>query len=356
MRIPRPVIAAICGIAVAGFACACSSGSSASPAGSGSSGTGQSGSGGTVSGPSVTLRAADVLVGKGQPLSTMLDNFSKDVLTDTDGKVHIVVYHNAELATTANVVPELRANAIDIGIATETAWITAIPGFDLTTIPTVLTTWKQAETISADAQINNYLDEQTKKIGVTILGNPANSWHDLWTTKPIRSLSDLKGMKIYTAGGFEVQVLKALGAIPEELNATELYEGLLTHTVDGALQSSLAAEGEKLYEVAKYGAIVNLGMPFIPLCISNAALAKLSPQEQQIVMRDGLEVSKQVVPIEEAADVSTQKLMQTEGVTLTHPDLAPFKAAVAPLLQSYVSASTVATTVNQMIQQALGSS
>jgi TRAP-type transport system periplasmic protein len=350
-RKPHRVIAALCAIGLGVFVCACSSSSSSSTAAS--SGTGnadstQSGSGGTVSGPSVTLRAADVLTGKGQPLSTMLDNFSKDVLADTHGKVNIVVYHNATLATTANVVSELQANAIDIGIASASEWITAIPGFDVLTLPTVLSTWSQAAKISADTQITNYQNEQTKKLGVTMIANPPNSWHDLWTTKPIHSLSDLKGMKIYTAGGFEVQVLKALGAIPEELTSTELYEALLTHTVDGASQSSTGANAEKLYEVAKYGAIVNMGMPYIPLCISNAALAKLSPQEQQIVMADGQKAAAQIVPVEEAADNNAQQQMASHGMTLTHPDIAPFQAAVAPLVQNYVGASTVATTLYNM--------
>jgi TRAP-type C4-dicarboxylate transport system substrate-binding protein len=81
----------------------------------------------------------------------------------------------------------------------------------------------------------------------------------LWTTKPVKSLADLKGMKIRTPGGLQTSYIKALGAEPVFMPLGDVYLALETGTIDGLVTCPPLVLAFKLFEVAKYGVITTFG-------------------------------------------------------------------------------------------------
>ncbi|WP_054034309.1 TRAP transporter substrate-binding protein [Desulfatitalea tepidiphila] len=63
--------------------------------------------------------------------------------------------------------------------------------------------------------------------------HPGGDFHT--TKRPIRSLDDLKGLKIRTASPFVTQALKIYGAIPIAMPITEAYSALERGVVDGTV-------------------------------------------------------------------------------------------------------------------------
>ena len=56
----------------------------------------------------------------------------------------------------------------------------------------------------------------------------------LWTKKPVKSLEDLKGMKIRSPGGHQTNYIKALGAEPVFMPLGDVYMALETGTIGRA--------------------------------------------------------------------------------------------------------------------------
>ncbi len=83
--------------------------------------------------------------------------------------------------------------------------------------------------------------------------------NNLVTSRPVRKLEDLKGLKIRTTAGPFVSVLEALGAVPVVMGNSEVYDALSKKTIDGCLASWESIEGQRLYEVAPY---VTTNSPF----------------------------------------------------------------------------------------------
>jgi TRAP-type C4-dicarboxylate transport system substrate-binding protein len=71
------------------------------------------------------------------------------------------------------------------------------------------------------------------------------------TTKPVRSVDDLKGMKIRALGTFADWVAK-LGASPVNVPMTEIYMALKLGTIDGACTGFDVHYDQKHDEVGKY--------------------------------------------------------------------------------------------------------
>ena len=69
--------------------------------------------------------------------------------------------------------------------------------------------------------------------------------------KPVRTLDDLKGLKLRGTGRI-ADIVKALGATPIPLEMPDLYDGLKRNLCEGALLSIETLEGFKTGELIKY--------------------------------------------------------------------------------------------------------
>lgn len=82
---------------------------------------------------------------------------------------------------------------------------------------------------------------------------------NLVTVKPVKTLEDLKGLKIRTIAGPSVDMLKALGATPIVMPMPDVYMALQKGTIDGVMADWEPINGFRFYEVAKY---VTTNTPF----------------------------------------------------------------------------------------------
>ncbi len=70
--------------------------------------------------------------------------------------------------------------------------------------------------------------------------------------KPIKTLADIKGLKIRTPSANQSRWLKALGATPVSFPVTQMYRALETGRVDALLVPPSVIRSFKIGEVAKY--------------------------------------------------------------------------------------------------------
>lgn len=81
----------------------------------------------------------------------------------------------------------------------------------------------------------------------------------LWTTKPVRTLEDCRGLRIRTPGGHQTTYIKALGAEPVFMPLGDVYLAMETGTIDGLVTCPPLVLAFKLYEVARHGTIAAFG-------------------------------------------------------------------------------------------------
>ncbi len=72
------------------------------------------------------------------------------------------------------------------------------------------------------------------------------------TKKQVKTLDDLKGLKIRSPGPIMSKVLKRLGATPVSMPITQVYTGLERKTIDGVVVPWEAMRPFRLYEKCKY--------------------------------------------------------------------------------------------------------
>lgn len=107
----------------------------------------------------------------------------------------------------------------------------------------------------------------------------------LHSRKPVRTLADLKGLKMRTAGSW-IEMSQELGASPVTTPGGEVYPALERGVIDatewGTLWENITPA---FYKVAKYLIIPGVHQPTAPfeLCINKAVWAKLSEADKNLI-------------------------------------------------------------------------
>jgi TRAP-type C4-dicarboxylate transport system substrate-binding protein len=133
-----------------------------------------------------------------------------------------------------------------------------LPGYTSADFPMMALTELPGTAISAEdgtrklwANFDKFLARDFKDTKVLMLWN-SDTASLMSKNKPIRTLEDLKGMKIRTLSAAQSAQLEALGATPIDMPVTQIYNALDRGVIDATMIPMSAALDFKLIEVARY--------------------------------------------------------------------------------------------------------
>jgi TRAP-type C4-dicarboxylate transport system substrate-binding protein len=118
-------------------------------------------------------------------------------------------------------------------------------------------------------------------------------YHLITTKKQVKTLADLKGMKIRTTGGPPIDQMKALGAVPASVPMPGNYMAMQKGVTDGMGAPWDAIYSFRLYEVAPYFTYVPLSCVYFSISINKNKWNSLSQDIQEAITSvSGLEAAK----------------------------------------------------------------
>lgn len=210
--------------------------------------------------PAATAFAADPIVIKfshvvtdAAPKGKAALRFKELAEKYTDGRVKVEIYPNSTLYKDAEELEALQLGAVQM-LAPSTAKFAplGVKEFEVLDLPYLF-----ADQASYDKVINGPLGEglfkrlQTK--GITGLAYWDNGFYVISANKPLIQPSDLKGLKIRISGSkVDDETLRGMGALPQIMAFSELYQALQSGVVDGAQNTPSNYTTQKLNDVQKY--------------------------------------------------------------------------------------------------------
>jgi len=151
----------------------------------------------------------------------------------------------------------------DMGYFTAT-WT---PGrFPLTDVLS-LATWVDGKDIATEignAMFKRVLHQEFPGVKMVELNGCIQAF--LWTKKPVKTLEDVKGLRVRSPGGHQTSYIKALGAEPIFMPLGDVYLAMETGTIDGIVTCPPLVLSFKLHEVAKHGVVTTFG------CVSEGVI------------------------------------------------------------------------------------
>lgn len=149
--------------------------------------------------------------------------------------------------------------------------------------------------------------------------------------KPINSMADLAGLRMRTPNvPFLINYATAVGATPAPVAFAEVYLALQTNQVDAQENPLPTIEAMKFYEVQSAIALTGHFISSAAVHIGKDLYDGLS-DEQRGWIADAVQVGREVnnsMLMEREANLVA--FFESQGLTVTSPDTAPFRAAMQP--------------------------
>ena len=123
--------------------------------------------------------------------------------------------------------------------------------------------------------------DEWKRVKPVAFGDFANlTYH---TIRLVKTVDDLKGIKMSVQGRVEGQTLEALGGTPITLPINEVYESMKRGLVEGSAIGWPATVDFKLTEIAKHHLHESLGGAEAVMIMNNESYAKLAGKAKQVI-------------------------------------------------------------------------
>jgi C4-dicarboxylate-binding protein DctP len=171
----------------------------------------------------------------------------------TNGKVLVEVYPNSQLYKDNEELQALQLGAVQL-LAPSLAKFgpLGVREFEVFDLPFILPS-KAALRKVTDGALGAKLMSLLEPKGIKGLAYWDNGFKDMSANKPLRMPDDFKGLKmrIQSSKVLEAQ-MRALGAIPQVMAFSEVYQALATGVVDGTENPPSNEYTQKMHEVQKY--------------------------------------------------------------------------------------------------------
>ena len=184
---------------------------------------------------------------------------------------------------------------------------------------------------------SNWWAEQSKKLEEKGLHILAANWaygarHTL-TTKPVKTVDDLKGLQIRVpTNQIQTKGFEVLGATPVGMSLGDVYTALQQGTIDGGENPLATLYGRKHHEVAKYLILDGHVLNFTNWICSQMWFESLTEEQQKALVETGYEAGVFNNELQSKAEEHYMNLMKDEGVTVVVPSeevLNGFRAKAA---------------------------
>jgi len=140
--------------------------------------------------------------------------------------------------------------------------------------------------------------------------------YEVLSTKPVKTLADLKGIKIGVIGATMPKWLEAVGAVPISMPSPERYQSLQTGIIDASCMGFGPHDPFKLTDIAKHCTLVNLGSVILaPLVLNTDDWKRLSPEDQKLFLEAGKEAGQWIADKTMEEEEAIKAKWKGQGVT-----------------------------------------
>jgi tripartite ATP-independent transporter DctP family solute receptor len=273
------------------------------------------------------------------PTSRGAEYFAELVKERTDGRIEILVYAGGTLGDEKSVIEQMQFGGIDFARVSLSPLASVAPRLNVLQLPYLYTgsdhMWKVLDGPIGEQFMNSF-----NGTGLTAL-----SWYDAGarnfycTKQPIRTLEDVKGMRIRVQeSDLMKDMIEALGGTAVPTSYDTVYSALQTGAIDGAENNWPSYESEKHYEVARYYTVdEHARVPEMQLA-SQVTWDKLSEEDQRLIRECARESAVYERALWAQREAESEKKVREAGCVvyeMPEEERERFRKAMLPVYEKY---------------------
>ncbi len=246
----------------------------------------------------------------------------------TDGRLTVEIHGGAVLGTGREGYENVRMGTLEALLEAIGPMTVYVPEYGILDLPYFLTDVEKAELV-LDGIVGSKLKELSLEKGFRVLGFWHDAYRNLYGNAAVRSIEDMKGVKIRTMDApIIMSMYKAFGGTPVPMSFSEIYTSLQTGVIDAVDCTVTSGWSNKHNEVSKYFTKLDYVYCWNLLTVSEKWWQSLPEDIQQAIFQAELE-ARRWANKEGTAKHAKQSFENWEksGVEIITLDLEPFKKA-----------------------------
>ena len=290
--------------------------------------------------------APDTPKGKGA------DRFKQLVEERSKGRIKVEVYPNSQLYKDKEELEALQLGSVQM-LAPSLAKFgpLGVKEFEVFDLPFVFKDDAAFRAVT-DGDVGRDLFAKLEAKGIKGMAFWDNGFHIMSANRPLHTVADFKGLKmrIQSSKVLDAQ-MRALGAIPQVMAFSELYQALQSGVVDGTEGVPSNFWTQKIFEVQKHITLSNHGHLAYAVIINKKFYDGLPADLRGIVdgaIKDATTYANAIASTENATSLERIKASgKTTLYTPTAAEITEWKKALMPVhkeMESRVGKDTIAAT------------
>jgi len=260
--------------------------------------------------------------------------FARLVKERTNGRIVVEVFHSKQLGEEKAVIEQVQLGAIDFTRVSISPVSAFVRDLDALQLPYLYRNsdhmWKVL-----NGPIGQDILKKLEASNFVGLGWFEAGSRNFYTKKQVKTVADLKGMKIRVQQApLMVGMVEALGAVATPLAFGEVYSALQTGVIDGAENNWPSYLSTSHYEVAKFLITdEHTRVPEITIA-SKKVFDKLSKEDQAIIKKAARDAVPYQIKFWNDFEKVAEKTVREKGCTITEvtpAEKTKFMDAMKPL-------------------------
>jgi TRAP-type transport system periplasmic protein len=259
----------------------------------------------------------------------------------TEGRVTLTVYPGGTQGDEETTIKKMRPGIDQI----QAAFLTAAglaeldDAFNVFAMPFFLASDEEEQAV--ERKLTPLLDQRLQAKGYRLLSWGTGGWVQVFSKKPLRTLADVKGAKLFTTKGADkwLQWYVANGFHPVALLPSDIPAQLKLSTglIDTAPNPPYLALSLQVFRDAKYMLDLHIAPLTAAMIMSNAAWNRIAAEDRPKVMAAAQALEQRVraeAPVQDAESVKQMVARGLQVITLDAKAAAEFRAAATQLVST----------------------
>ena len=286
----------------------------------------------------MALKASDVHPA-GYPTVVAVESIGKKLEAATGGRLSVQMFASMQLGGEKEAIEQAQVGAIQFARVSVGALGPVIPELNVFNLPFLFRNTAHAQKVMDGDIGKELLDAVTNSkaglVGICWMDAGARNVYD--TKHPIKSIADLKGLKVRVMGNpMFVDMMNALGGNGVAMGYDQVFTALQTGVVDGAENNPPSFVFDNHFQVAKFYTLTeHLIVPEM-LVFSKKTWDTLSKDDQALLVKFGKEAQQEERVLWNKYEKEAIDKAKAAGIQIIDvADKKPFQDAVKPVWDKY---------------------
>ncbi|MFA9377656.1 MAG: TRAP transporter substrate-binding protein [Lachnotalea sp.] len=251
----------------------------------------------------------------------------------TDGRYRFEVYPNELLGPQRETLEQVQYGIIEMAVIGNPNISSFVDGFLAFEMPYIFDDEEHQKRFFEESDVVDDLFAETEQYNFKIVTQYTAGTRNMYSSKPINSVADLKSMKIRTAeSDTYAKMMDCFGGAATPMSMGEVFTAIQSGVVDGAENNEASYNNSKHYEIAPYYSYTKHLIVPDYLIINDDLYNSLSEEDKAAFNEAAKEATEYEYSLWDEQTEKYKAAVVEGGATLVEDvDVDSFRQAVIPL-------------------------